>query len=435
MVTLLFLVQGCGEKESASNIEEARKIKALETKLDGLVYKKNLSLEELKAEITSKLSTNKRDAALYRKAFGKYYERDDISDDDKKVARQALFDELLALKKDNRKAAIEIMRKQQGYKIKADDTITIRDEEKTLIEHIEAFNKNAVVGLKNFSGVNCYMNSIIQAIFVTPDITDELVKKEFAVENAPVFTALKELYESYNLAEFSVSPEKFSKKIFALNKGLECGRQEDAQEAFSLIIDRLSDIEKAISNEMFSFNIVSRMYEDKDASSAITTSKEKEEANKILPLEIIDSDETAKLVELIDAYQEAEYLEDYKYGDEGSQKEGAYRSSKISWPNDYLVIQLKRFAKDMYGSIKKINTSVDFPAQLNLADEDGTQKKFSLYATSNHSGSTGGGHYVAYVKKGGQWYLANDSAVSSSTEEKVLAAGKKGAYLLFYKLD
>ena len=57
--------------------------------------------------------------------------------------------------------------------------------------------------------------------------------------------------------------------------------------------------------------------------------------------------------------------------------------------------------------------------------------KYSLYATVNHYGSTGGGHYTAHCKNNGVWYNFNDSNVSavSDTEELI----DDSVYILFYK--
>ena len=54
---------------------------------------------------------------------------------------------------------------------------------------------------------------------------------------------------------------------------------------------------------------------------------------------------------------------------------------------------------------------------------------YRLYAVVVHSGVLEGGHYVAYVKRRGTWYLCDDASVEPVSQERVLAAQ---AFMLFY---
>ena len=58
--------------------------------------------------------------------------------------------------------------------------------------------------------------------------------------------------------------------------------------------------------------------------------------------------------------------------------------------------------------------------------------KYELFGVCNHSGSTMGGHYTAYVKNAnGKWYHFNDTSVSElGSAEQVISAK---AYVLFYR--
>ena len=47
-----------------------------------------------------------------------------------------------------------------------------------------------------------------------------------------------------------------------------------------------------------------------------------------------------------------------------------------------------------------------------------------------HQGTFEGGHYVAFVRNGGQWYRMNDSVVQKVEAELVLQAQ---AFMLFYE--
>lgn len=106
---------------------------------------------------------------------------------------------------------------------------------------------------------------------------------------------------------------------------------------------------------------------------------------------------------------------------------------------DNLIIHLKRFNYDR-SYRDKLETLVDFPTDgldmsrwLVPGAEEKSGTVYDLYATSNHYGGLGGGHYTAYAKNlfDGRWYTLDDSTVTplSSPEETIT----KAAYVLFYR--
>jgi ubiquitin C-terminal hydrolase len=129
---------------------------------------------------------------------------------------------------------------------------------------------------------------------------------------------------------------------------------------------------------------------------------------------------------------------------------------------EILVIHLKRFAagnnnlSGMMGSMRfsafgrsKLNTDVQFPLSLDLTQFHAkcTKSKlssnsaahigikenslhYSLFAISNHMGSTSGGHYTANCLVNGSWYTFNDSSVSSTSANAITGPS---AYVLFYQ--
>jgi ubiquitin C-terminal hydrolase len=117
----------------------------------------------------------------------------------------------------------------------------------------------------------------------------------------------------------------------------------------------------------------------------------------------------------------------------------AYKKMDIWKAPEILIVHLKRFIQDRrYYSSRKNNVLVTFPIKgLDLTDiiqgpnMDGEKYIYNLYAISNHSGSTGGGHYTAYVKTDDKWYDCNDSYVSEVSDENSIITSS--AYLLFYE--
>ncbi|XP_059873121.1 ubiquitin carboxyl-terminal hydrolase 2 isoform X1 [Delphinus delphis] len=101
-----------------------------------------------------------------------------------------------------------------------------------------------------------------------------------------------------------------------------------------------------------------------------------------------------------------------------------------------LVLHLKRFSESRIRT-SKLTTFVNFPLRdLDLrefASENTNHAVYNLYAVSNHSGTTMGGHYTAYCRSPvtGEWHTFNDSSVSPMSSGQVRTSD---AYLLFYEL-
>ncbi|KAK8893646.1 hypothetical protein M9Y10_022072 [Tritrichomonas musculus] len=110
---------------------------------------------------------------------------------------------------------------------------------------------------------------------------------------------------------------------------------------------------------------------------------------------------------------------------------------------EVLVIQLKRFIRINELFMKKLETTVHYPSEIDISQflagpQHNERMLYRLYAVSEHSGSLSGGHYTAHAKvskkdmseSGGKWYSFNDSYVSSSSSK---SAYNNAAYVLFYE--
>jgi ubiquitin C-terminal hydrolase len=92
----------------------------------------------------------------------------------------------------------------------------------------------------------------------------------------------------------------------------------------------------------------------------------------------------------------------------------------------------------------KCASSISFPLQCSLASFLGTRSSsspshadspspspcYQLRAVIVHIGSGGGGHYVAYTYRLGQWFFTSDAATRRASEAEVL---ESQAYLLMYR--
>ncbi|KAJ9565237.1 hypothetical protein OSB04_001203 [Centaurea solstitialis] len=104
---------------------------------------------------------------------------------------------------------------------------------------------------------------------------------------------------------------------------------------------------------------------------------------------------------------------------------------------EVLVIHLKRFSYSR--NVKnKLETFVNFPLRdfdltKYVANKNNSQPQvYELYASANHYGNMGSGHYTAHIKliNENKWYNFDDSHVSTVSEDDVKS---NAAYVLFYR--
>ncbi|XP_026331617.1 ubiquitin carboxyl-terminal hydrolase 8 isoform X2 [Hyposmocoma kahamanoa] len=117
------------------------------------------------------------------------------------------------------------------------------------------------------------------------------------------------------------------------------------------------------------------------------------------------------------------------------EKRDAVKKLDISRLPPVLVIHFKRFYLDRQDVFSKKMTYIDFPlAELDMRPFSlhvPSNRPYSLYAVSNHYGSTQSGHYTAACKSSvyGKWYKYDDHAVAEMPPSEVKSSA---AYILFY---
>jgi ubiquitin carboxyl-terminal hydrolase 2/21 len=336
---------------------------------------------------------------------------------------------------------------------------------------IVKYKNKGLSGLANL-GNTCFINSCIQILSHTYELNnfleDEIYKKK-----------LKNQYDSALLIEWDnlrkilwnenciVSPGKFIKTIqkVAQLKKMEIFTgysQNDVSEFLLFLIDcfhtSLSrEISITISGEpknekdklaLKCFEMVKNTY-SKDYSEiwnlfyAVNVSEiTRVDNGKILstnpePFFMVDlpipqNNKSPSLIDCFDYYVDGEIIENYK--DEETNELVNIKKRILFWsfPN-ILAIDLKRFNNRS----QKNQIHITFPLDdLDLSKYVIGYKtddfKYELYGVCNHSGSTMGGHYTAYVKNAnGKWYHFNDTSVSEIGKNDSIISPK--AYVLFYR--
>lgn len=102
-----------------------------------------------------------------------------------------------------------------------------------------------------------------------------------------------------------------------------------------------------------------------------------------------------------------------------------------------LVCHLKRFAFNDYGRLVRLHKRIEFPQHLEIGDYMSNLNKarpppYELVGVLVHQGQTcASGHYLAFVKKNGEWFKCNDSEVTRVEESTVMM---QQAYILMYEV-
>lgn len=95
----------------------------------------------------------------------------------------------------------------------------------------------------------------------------------------------------------------------------------------------------------------------------------------------------------------------------------------------------------MYGRTTKLFEWIDFPPTLDVKElievKDKSNGNYELYGVIVHIGQSDSGHYYAYGQYNDIWYKFNDSHVTQTDINTVLAQQSYGhgqtPYMLFYQ--
>ncbi|KAF7653606.1 hypothetical protein LDENG_00080940 [Lucifuga dentata] len=331
-----------------------------------------------------------------------------------------------------------------------------------------------LVGLKNL-GNTCFMNSILQCLSNTHNLRDYCLHNSHRrdLNNSRTNTALMEEFAKLmqtmwtSSSSEAVSPSEFKTQIQRYAPRFVGYNQQDAQEFLRFLLDGLhNEINRVTVRPRGPVEDFDHLLDEEKGKKMWSKYLEREDS-KIVDLfvgqlkssltcthcgfcsTVFDPFWDLSLPITKKGYSEVSLMdcmrlftkEDILDGDE---KPTCYRCKArrrctkkftIQKFPKILVLHLKRFSEARRTS--KLSTFVNFPIKdLDLrefASESSINAVYNLYAVSNHSGTTMGGHYTAYCRNpsSGEWYTFNDSRVTPMSSSQVRSSD---AYVLFYEL-
>ncbi|XP_061683896.1 ubiquitin carboxyl-terminal hydrolase 2a isoform X2 [Syngnathoides biaculeatus] len=332
-----------------------------------------------------------------------------------------------------------------------------------------------LVGLKNL-GNTCFMNSILQCLSNTHSLRDYCLHNSHRRDlnnNSRTNTALMEEFAKLiqtmwsSTSSDAVSPSEFKTQIQRYAPRFVGYNQQDAQEFLRFLLDGLhNEVNRVTVRPRGTVEDFDHLPDEEKGKKMWSKYLEREDS-KIVDLfvgqlkssltcshcgfcsTVFDPFWDLSLPIAKKGYSEVSLMdcmrlftkEDVLDGDEKptcykckARRKCTKKFTIQKFPK-ILVLHLKRFSEARRTS--KLSTFVNFPLkELDLrefASENSINAVYNLYAVSNHSGTTMGGHYTAYCRNptSGEWHTFNDSRVTPMSSSQVRSSD---GYVLFYEL-
>nr|XP_057935912.1 ubiquitin carboxyl-terminal hydrolase 2a isoform X4 [Doryrhamphus excisus] len=332
-----------------------------------------------------------------------------------------------------------------------------------------------LVGLKNL-GNTCFMNSILQCLSNTHSLRDYCLHNSHRRDlnnNSRTNTALMEEFAKLiqtmwsSTSSEAVSPSEFKTQIQRYAPRFVGYNQQDAQEFLRFLLDGLhNEVNRVTVRPRGTVEDFDHLSDEEKGKRMWNKYLEREDSKIVdlfvgqlkssltcshcgfcstvfdpfwdLSLPIAKGYGEVSLMDCMRLFTKEDVLD-------GDEKPTCYKCKArrrctkkftIQKFPKILVLHLKRFSEARRTS--KLSTFVNFPMKdLDLqefASENSSNAVYNLYAVSNHSGTTMGGHYTAYCRNptSGEWYTFNDSRVTPMSSSQVRSSD---GYVLFYELN
>ena len=287
-------------------------------------------------------------------------------------------------------------------------------------------NKQKYIGLKNLSAI-CYMNSILQQIYMIPMLRETIL----SIKNAKEKTVLFELQLLFSALKVYES-QYYDPSSFVLANKLNFYEQMDADEYFGIFIDKIeSDIKNLYPNEsenkykdLFRFFFGIKALDELKFVDC-NHKRYNEFFYNNIQLEVKGFN---NLDSSMKNYFKTEIMdgENKINCEECNMKRTCHKRQIFKSLPNILVINLKRFEFDYNTMLKsKLNNYFEFPFELDMKeylieDHKEINTKYELTGITIHFGFSDYGHYYDLIKSpDGKWYKFNDNVVFEFDEKDI----------------
>jgi len=350
---------------------------------------------------------------------------------------------------------------------------------------IDSQSKAGIVGMRNL-GNTCFMNSSVQCLsntiplldyFVGYDYQSEINSENFLGSKGKLVKAYAEMMKELWLGNKTiVNPSVFKYQLGSFASQFRGNDQHDAQEFLAFLLDGIHEDLNRVKKKLYIENkycdgknddddamfawerylkrdksIVVDIFQGQMRNTMVCRNYKKKEEHGLngcgyrnvmfepfmyLSLPIVD--DCNSLDDCLDMYCKIEKLtgDNMWYCPKCKEHVTATKEYSIWILPPILIIHLKRFKYNTLGCHTKIDKVVEYKLRnwdlSKNIKSTGKISKYDLYATINHHGILGSGHYIAHAKNrfSDDWHKFNDSICSIVNESNI--RNMNSAYCLFY---
>jgi len=315
------------------------------------------------------------------------------------------------------------------------------------------------VGLKN-AGATCYMNSVLQQLYMLGGIKEGVLKCEDActdpnedfsgeekLEVEPEgeeddrgdynLTILKQVQSIFgHLSSTQLQyyvPKGLWRHFRMLGEPVNLREQQDAVEFFMTLIDTIDEAMKSVGHEQVCSKVLGGVISDQKICKTCPHRYSRQEPCSVISVDVKNH---SNLMDSLAEYTKGELLETENayYCERCDKKVDTVKRLCVKKLPPILVIQLKRFDYDFErDAAVKFNDYFEFPRELDMEPytvaglarreneavdcepedlDPSIVRKYRLRGMVVHSGQASGGHYYSYIKDGDKWYKFDDGDVT-----------------------
>ena len=293
------------------------------------------------------------------------------------------------------------------------------------------------VGLQNM-GCTCFMNSLLQQLFMMPEFRTALIGMNLqAIPDDKTEHTAKNLQKMFSYLLLSGQKYYIPKQFchdFMWSDGMpmRLGIQQDSNEFFNLITEKLEKELRFVNKESFVFDCmaINQIGEIQSIDSEHQYYSHANEKSLTLNL-VIKNQKTIE--DALDNLFKPEIIDSYRC-DLYPEQIQISKGSLIHSLSNTVILHLERFEYNYETNTRqKINDSCSFPMKINFSKwikspivGEEYKYDYELVGVVVHSGSAEGGHYYSIIKERektsaqyGLWFEFNDSTVSHYNESKL----------------